>query len=165
MPSFVITPLSLKGANIFLSNYLEQGSPHIDGLHFCLTDGSPIKNIHENKKVWKREKKWWWWFGYIKKKKKGELMFRKTEKWWTHKRQMNLWCSIIQRSIFQDTITSFWVFTIHICFHTLSLDHDTSIIKPTQIQDWLSIPFKKFNSWKSYWRAERFVQNPKKREK
>jgi len=51
MPSFVITPLSLKGANIFLSNYLEQGSPHIDGLHFCLTDGSPTKNVHENQKV------------------------------------------------------------------------------------------------------------------
>ena len=43
MSSFVITPLSLKGANIFLSNYLEEGSPHMDGLHFCLTDGSPIK--------------------------------------------------------------------------------------------------------------------------
>jgi len=78
---------------------------------------------------------------------------------------MNLWCSIIQRSLFQNTITSFSVFTIHICFHTLSLDHDTSIIKPTQIQDWLSVPFKKFNSWKSYWRVERFVQNSKKKRK
>ena len=92
-------------------------------------------------------------------------MFRKKEKWWTHERQTNLWCNIVQRSFFQDTITSFWVFTIYVCFHTLSLDHDTSIIKPTQIQDWLSVPFKKFNSWESYWRAERFVHNPKKKGK
>jgi len=163
MWSFV-TPLRLKRANIFLWNYLEQGSPLIDGLHSCLTDGSPIKNSSESKSLKKTKK---WWFGYIKKKqKKRESMFReKKEKWWTHKRQMNLWCNIIQRSFFQDIITSFWVFTIHICFHILSLDHDTNIIKPTQIQDWLSVPFKKFNSWKSYWRAERFVQNPKKKEK
>jgi len=75
MSSFVITPLSLKGANIFLSNYLEEGSPHMDGLHFCLTDGSPIKkNPSESKSL---EKKWWWWFGYIKKKqKKRESMFK-----------------------------------------------------------------------------------------
>jgi len=55
MWSFV-TPLRLKRAHIFLSNYLEQGSPRIDGLHFCLTDGSPIKKIHQNQKVWKRQK-------------------------------------------------------------------------------------------------------------
>ena len=168
MWSFV-TPLRLKRANIFLSNYLEQRSPHIDGLHSCLAEGSPIKNPSESKKFEKRQKKgWWWWFGYIKKKKRKDYRClekknkKKKEKWWTHKRQMNLWCNIIQRSFFRDTITSFWVFTIHICFHTLSLDHDTSIIKPTQIQDWLSVPFKKFKSWKSFWRAERFVHNLKK---
>jgi len=99
-------------------------------------------------------------WSHQEKNKKGEAIFKK--KWWTKKSQINLWCSIIQRSLLQNTITSFWVFTIHICFYTLSLDHDTSIIKPTQIQDWLLVPFKRFNSWKSYWRAERFVQNPKK---
>ena len=155
MWSFV-TPLRLKRAHIFLSNYLEQGSPRIDGLHFCLTDGSPIKKIHQNQKVWKRQKKYDDDDLVISRRNK-----KKEKKWWTHKRQMNLWCNIIQRSLFQNTITSFWVFTIHICFHTLSLDHDTSIIKPTQIQNWLLVPFKKFNSWKSFWRAKRFVHNPK----
>jgi len=71
MWSFV-TPLRLKRANIFLSNYLEQGSPHIDGLHFCLTDGSPIKNPSESKSL-KKTKKKWWWFGYIKKKQKKRI--------------------------------------------------------------------------------------------
>jgi len=55
MSSFV-NPLSLKGANVFLSNYLEQGSHNIDGLHFCLTNGSPIKKNHQNQKVWERQK-------------------------------------------------------------------------------------------------------------
>jgi len=163
MWSFV-TPLRLKRANFFLSNYLEQGSSHIDGLHFCLTDSSPIKNSIRIKKFEKDKKMLMMIWLHQEETKKRESMFReKKEKWWTHKRQMNLWCSIIQRSLFQNTITSFWVFTIHICFHTHSLDHDTSIIKPTQIQDWLLVPFKKFNSWKSYWRAERFVQNSKKK--
>jgi len=48
--------LRLKRANIFLSNYLEQGSPHIDGLHFCLTNGSPIKKSIRIKKFEKDKK-------------------------------------------------------------------------------------------------------------
>jgi len=48
--------LRLKRANIFLSNYLEQGSPHIDGLHFCLTNGSSIKNPSESKSLKKTKK-------------------------------------------------------------------------------------------------------------
>jgi len=85
--SSFITPLSFKEANknIFLSNYLEQGSPSQWRLtscsHFCLTDDSPIK-------------------------KRG----KKTKKWWTQKSQINFGCNIIQRSLFQNTITSFWVF-------------------------------------------------------
>jgi len=164
MWSFV-TPLRLKRANIFLSNYLEQGSHW----WFALLFGRRFTNkkIHQNQKNLKKTKKMMMmiWLHQEEKKKRLSMFREKTkkkEKWWTHKRQMNLWCSIIQRSFFQDTITSFWVFTIHICFHTLSLDHDTSIIKPTQIQDWLSVPFKKFKSWKSFWRAERFVPNKKK---
>jgi len=72
MWSFV-TPLRLKKANIFLSNYLGKGSPHIDGLHFCLTDGSPIKKNPSESKSLKKTKKWSWWFGYIKKKKKRRI--------------------------------------------------------------------------------------------
>jgi len=48
--------LRLKRANIFLSNYLEQGSPHIDGLHFCLIDGSLIKKSIRIKKFEKDKK-------------------------------------------------------------------------------------------------------------
>jgi len=69
--------LSLKRKNaILLSNYLEQGSPHIDGLHFCLTDSSPIKNPSESKSL-KKTKKMTMMIWLHQEEKKGESMFRK----------------------------------------------------------------------------------------
>jgi len=46
--------------------------------------------------------------------------------------------------LFETTLTSLvWIFTI-IYFHTRSLGHDTSLIKSTQIKDWL-LSFEGFN--------------------
>jgi len=51
-----------------------KGSPDIDGLHFCLTDGSPIKkNPLESKRLKKTKIKKWWWFGHIKKKRRSDI--------------------------------------------------------------------------------------------
>jgi len=74
--------LRLKRANIFLSNYLEQGSSHIDGFHFCLTDGSPIKNSIRIKKFEKGKKMMMMIWLHQEETKKRESMFReKKEKW------------------------------------------------------------------------------------
>jgi len=79
MWSFV-TPLRLKRANIFLSNYLEQGSPHIDGLHSCLTDGSPIKNPSESKKNLKKTKKMMMMIWLHQEEKKKRLSMSREKK-------------------------------------------------------------------------------------
>jgi len=66
------------------------------------------------------------------------------KKRWTKRSQTNFEWNIIQRSLFETSLTSLvWAFTI-IHFHTLSLGHDTSLIKSTQIKDWL-LSFEGFN--------------------
>jgi len=70
--------------------------------------------------------------------------YRKKEKRWTKWSQINIEWNIIQISLFETTLTSLvWAFTI-IHFHTPDLSHDTSLIKSTQIKDWL-LSFKGFN--------------------
>ena len=82
----------------------------------------------------------------IKKKRRNIIghIKKDTKKRWTKRSQTNFEWNIIQRSLFETTLTSLvWAFTI-IHFHTPSLGHDTSLIKSTQIKDWL-LSFEGFN--------------------
>jgi len=85
----------------------------------------------------------------IKRKKKKEMVIsrkekKKRSKRWTRRSQRISEWNIIQRSLFETTLTSLvWAFTI-IYFHTPSLGHNISLIKSTQIKDWL-LSFEGFN--------------------
>jgi len=93
---------------------------------FHLTSSSPIQKYQQQKK------KYYW--SYQERYKKR----------WTKWSQINIEWNIIQRSLFETTLTSLvWAFTI-IHFHTPILGHDTSLIKSTQIKDWL-LSFEDFN--------------------
>ena len=110
---------------------------------FHPTCSSPIQKYQ--KKIERKK-----WHGYIEKKSKSlknenkMSKYRKQKKRWTKWSQINIEWNIIQRSLFETTLTSLvWAFTI-IHFHTPSLGHDTSLIKFTQIKDWL-LSFVGFN--------------------
>jgi len=88
---------------------------------------------------------------YKKKKRNGYIKKRKEKKKQkVNKRsQTNFEWNIIQRSLFETTLTSpFLAFTI-IYFHTPSLGHDTSLIKSTQIKYFL-LSFEGFNLEESF---------------
>jgi len=73
---------------------------------------------------------------------------KKRSKRWTRS-QTNYEWNIIQRSLFEITLTSLVrAFTI-IYFHTPSLGHNTSLIESTQIKDWL-LSFECFNLEKNF---------------
>jgi len=81
---------------------------------------------------------------YQKIKKYYRSYQERYKKRWTKRSQTNFEWNIIQRSLFETTLTSLvWAFTI-IHFHTPSLGHDTSLIKSTEIRDWL-LSFEGFN--------------------
>ena len=96
---------------------------------FYPNGGSPIqKYIKKERKIWLYQE------NKRKREAKGEQKEVK---------------QILNETLFKDpclktTLTSLvWAFTI-IHFHTPSLGHDTSLIKSTQIKDWL-LSFKGFS--------------------
>ena len=111
MWSFV-TPLRLKRANIFLSNYLEQGSPHIDGLHFCLRNGSLIKNPSESKNL-KKTKKMMMMIWLHQEEKEGGSMLEKRNgehirgKWIYDAALFKDHCSKIPSHLFEFLLSTF----------------------------------------------------------
>ena len=133
----------------FFQISLNKGHPPTEGWHnVCICFIQLV--VHQYKNIKKKKKKKKKWYGYIEKNKskvwrmriksqnierKKKVNEMKSNKYW-----MKHYSNIL---VWNNPHITFWAFTI-IYFHTPSLSHDTSLIKSTQIKDWL-LSFEGFN--------------------